>query len=367
MQRKPLRWALLLALLAGCGGAAQPTNAPIVIPTPPPATQRPATPPATAPSPTAAAAPSTPTPVPPLLLAERDQLRPKLRLGPAAPNSAWIVARTAPGSPQPGFGLWPAQPPATAQGAPAPAAPVFADRPGTPLSWSADSGLLLATHPATPTALLVVEPTTGQSTTLLTITQGTLAGAFWPRSGPILLAHEDEGDLLISAYRGGDNRQVLTRLPGRALVPGSLSLSPDNATLALLASGATSPTLELYRLDVQSGQPLLLDQSGVLTGTPGLLWSPRGQLFYEIGGGLRLYDPALHTVSPLGLGARPLAWTSQGLLARLSDTGGLVRWNNGALQPFSNNNSQVIVDDVLPLAGADVLNIDGQLWMVRLP
>ncbi|HEY1013899.1 MAG TPA: hypothetical protein VGE07_14405, partial [Herpetosiphonaceae bacterium] len=295
---------------------------------------------------------------PPILLAERDERRPKPRLGPAAPSGAWIVARTAPGSPEPSFGLWPAR---------RDAKPVFADRPGTPLSWTADGGLLLATDPATPTTLLALEPTFGNTTTLLTITQGTLAGAFWPRTGPILLAHERDGDLLVSTYRGPDNRMVLARLPGRTLVPGSFSISPDATTLALLASDPTSPTLELHRIDVQSGQQLLLDQSAVVTGTPGLVWSPQGQLFYDLGTGLRLYDASLNIISPLGLGARPLAWSGQSLLARLSDTGGLVRWTNGALLPFANNGSQVIVDDALPLIGGDALTIDGQLWLVDLP
>jgi hypothetical protein len=360
---KQITLGLLLLALAGCGGD---QSTPIPSPqTPPPAAIRPSAtpPPATAAprvTPTSGSPSTVPaaTPVPPRLLADRAESQPRDGFGPVSPGPRWLVTRGGEG-----FALL------ALNGRPELAlTAAISGTAGTPLDWSADGALLLFTTPATPTVLWALEPTTGVTLTLLNAAPATIREAAWLTTVIIYATDGGAGsELTINAYRGSGDSTVLARLPEHRLLDSGMITNPNRREVALLVSSTISPTAELYRLDEGGNLSRIDSYAGVQAGARAA-WSQRGQLAYNLGAGLHIYNPETNALQDTGLDADPLAWQGDAILARQREDGALLRWSLGGIQPFDTGSGPLVIDDAQTLGAREVaLLIGGQIWQVTLP
>ncbi|HYF63818.1 MAG TPA: hypothetical protein VD886_13440 [Herpetosiphonaceae bacterium] len=358
-------WLLLLAL-AGCGGDLSPTRVP---PTAPPAAARPS---ATPPRPTAAPTPTSGFPTataaqanptlapapPPLLLADRDPGLPRAGFGPASPGAHWLVTRDAND-----FALVALNGRASLVSTGAATATA-----GLPLDWTADGSLLLFRAAGDPASLWALEPTTGITLSIVAELTAPLRDAAWLTSVIIYATDGADGaSLTLHAYRGEAGGRIMARLPGLRLLDGGIATNPNRREAALLVSGAISPTTELYRLD-DAGNLARIDGRDSLDPGARAVWSPRGGLAYNLGGGLHIFDPATGGLQDTGLAADPLAWQGAAVLARRREDGALLRWSQAGIQPFDTGSGPLVVDDAQAIGPTEVaLLIGGQIWQVGLP
>ena len=348
---------LLVLVLVGCGPAIPSTPIPLIaaLPTPPAPTIAASAAPTVAAVPTRAAATRivpTATPVPPRLLADRDSSLPRTMFGPVAPAGQWLVTRDAAR-----FTVFNLRGQSSFASTFAPSTTL-----GLPLEWGANGALLLFTTPTITQTLWALEPTTGISTTLLSTTAGLIRGAAWLNTTIIYATERDE--LLLHAYGSTNQAQIVARLPNQRLV--AMLTSPTRREVALIVGSTVSPTLELYRFDEQF-QLLYVDRSTGGEADARAAWSARGELAYNLGDGLHIYNPATNSIQTTDLDALPLTWFGADVLARQRANGALVRWSVSGIQPFETGNGPLVVDDAHVINAREVaLLIGGQVWQVTL-
>ena len=348
---------LLVLVLVGCGQAIAPTTLPPIaaLSTPPAPTLVASVAPTVALMPTRAALTRvvpTATPVPPRLLADRDSSLPRTMFGPVAPAGQWLVTRDAAR-----FTVFNLRGQSSVASTFAPSTTL-----GLPLEWGANGALLLFTTPTITQTLWALEPTTGISTTLLSTTAGLIRGAAWLNTTIIYATERDE--LLLHAYGSTNQAQIVARLPNQRLV--AMLTSPTRREVALIVGSTVSPTLELYRFDEQF-QLLYVDRSTGGEADARAAWSARGELAYNLGDGLHIYNPATNSIQTTDLDALPLTWFGADVLARQRANGALVRWSMSGIQPFETGNGPLVVDDAHVINAREVaLLIGGQVWQVTL-
>jgi hypothetical protein len=298
------------------------------------------------------------TPAPPRLLADRAESQPRDGFGPVSPGPRWLVTQDEAGfallalNGRPELGLTAA----------------LSGTTGAPLDWSADGALLLFTTPATPTILWALEPTTGLTLTLLDAGPAPIRAAAWLNT-VIIYATDgmDDAELTINAYQGSGDSTLLARLPEHRLLDSGMITNPNRREVALLVSSTISPTAELYRLDEEGSLSRIDSYAGDKAGARAV-WSQRGQLAYNLGAGLHIYNPATNALQDTGLAADPLAWQGDAILARQREDGALVRWSLSGIQPFDTGSGPLVIDDAQTLGAREVaLLIGGQIWQVTLP
>ena len=306
---------------------------------------------------------ATPAPAAPVMRVAHDPQHPIEQLGPLAPSGQWLITRQA--GTDPLFGVHRLQ--QHAGSSTSDTQPRYVQ--GTAFDWSADGSLILFTTPAAPTVLAALEPTSGISATVLTSDRGPITGFVWLRSA-LLYATQSEA-LLRLVESDGTTQRIVAQLRDRTLVPGAMLIAPDDLSLALIVASTISDTVELYHFHQPTGELILLDQANIAADPAriGAVWSAHGKLAYDLGSGIRHYEPALNAIIPSGINGRPLTWTDQGLLIRQHESGRLLRWEpQGVIQPFGTDESPVVVADALTLNQQDLLFlINGEVWQSRLP
>jgi hypothetical protein len=295
--------------------------------------------------------------VPPRLLADRAESQPRDGFGPISPGPRWLVTQGGAG-----FALL------ALNGRPELAlTAAISGTAGVPLDWSADGAILLFTSPATPTVLWALEPTTGITLTLLDAAPGPIREAAWLTTVIIYATDGAGAELTINAYQGSGESTVLARLPEHRLLDSGMITNPNRREAALLVSSTISPTTELYRVD-EAGNLSRIDSHAGGQARARAVWSQRGQLAYNLGAGLHIYNPETNALQDTGLAADPLAWQGDAILARQREDGALLRWSPGGIQPFDTGSGPLVIDDAQTLGGREVaLLISGQIWQVTLP
>ncbi len=348
---------VLLALLLCACAPTQPTATPILVPTPQltPTTviaQPSAAPRASATATTAVATSVPPTPVAPERLVERSANGPIEHFGPPAPSGRWLIGEHADAT----FGVYDVV-------GPRPSLPTLIA--GQPLAWSNDGALVLYTPALSPTLLAALEPSTALTATVLTSQRGAITGLAWLKTQIIYAAQADDRLQLVELT--GQQERVVGQLMQQQLLPGGMQADRNLQWVALLTEDVVSGTLQLSIFTPTTGDLQRID-SGPGGPVAGVQWSDTGQLAYDLGAGLRLYDPATGLITQSGIDAQPLAWPSAGLLARQPDDT-LVRWrNDGRLQSFDTGSGQVQVRDAQSAGlGKLLFLINGEVWRSTLP
>lgn len=354
-------WLVFLAALAGCApGSPTPLPAipvPVLTLTAPPATA--AAPPTRTPAPALATlAPSVVARPAAVELAPPDPERPLRGFGPPAPSQQWLV--TLRDFDTPLFVVHRLH---------ATTAETGAFGLGQPWCWSRDGALLLWSPSAQPEQLLGLEPASGVTVTLATASQGPITGAAWLRASLEYAVQRPTGVQVLALTDSSLPASVVAQLPGRELLPGGMLAAPDGTSVALVVTQTGALTTELYLFDSLAGDMTLIDSTAAGQPDARATWSASGTLYYNLGPELKAYEPALAIVTPAGVDALPLSWSTTGLLARQRADSALLRWrSDGSLQPFESAGTPVLVQDIQAQSGTRVLAlINGGIWQTDLP